>query len=154
MRGTDGDKGVEMLPDVMEEPQRASNDDASHGVPNEADLESSVQYFSHLSHLNCQSLAATVQALLRLADVRYADVDSEFVVDFQALFEEDQVVAMGLEAVDQHYYVLAVTCHRLRRDDVASFVYFLEDFDALRLFFKLVLSLYQKGLVPQLQLML
>lgn len=61
---------------------------------------------------------------------------------------------MGLKAVDQHYYVLNITCYGLSRDNVASFIDLLKDFDTLSLFFKLMLTLYQKCLIPQLQLML
>lgn len=150
----DRHKRMEMVPDALKMPQRASDDDPAHRMPDEADLEPPIQYLSHLGDLDGQSLAATVDALLSPADVRHADVHPHLVADLQALLQQDQVVSVGLEAVHQHHYVLDVTRHRLRRDDVAGFIDLLEDFYALSLLFKLMLAFDQKGLVPKLQLVL
>lgn len=51
MRGADGYKGMEMLPDVLKEPQCAPNDDSSHRMANEANLELTIKYLSHFSYL-------------------------------------------------------------------------------------------------------
>lgn len=81
MRRADGHKRMKMLPDILKEPQCASNNDPSHRMANKADFEPPIQYLSHLRHLYRQSLAATVNALLSLANVRNADVNPKSVVD-------------------------------------------------------------------------
>lgn len=75
-------------------------------------------------------------------------------VDLQTLFQEDHIVSMRLEAMNQHHYMLNLTRYGLRRNDVASFINLLKDLNTLSLLLKLMLSFYQKCLIPQLQLML
>ncbi len=55
---------------------------------------------------------------------------------------------MGLKAMHKYYDVLTLLRHILRRNNVASLVYFLKYFYGFGLFFKLILTLNKKRLIP------
>jgi hypothetical protein len=71
-------------------------------VADEAQFVLLAQDLSHFGDLNCQSFAAVVDAFLCLADVGSADVDLDLMPDLQALLQWDEVIPVGLKAMDQN----------------------------------------------------